>query len=78
MTKRTHRPTLEDRRRAFHARHPRLVAREIATFPQTLDRVKRSFSVPMCNQRLIKIEDRARCEHMHVIGATGCGKSTLS
>ena len=26
---------------------------------------------------MLRIEDKIRCEHMHVIGATGCGKSTF-
>ena len=77
MTKRTHRPTLEDRRRAFHARHPRLVARENRDLPADARPSEMIILGADDNQRLIKIEDRARCEHMHVIGATGCGKSTF-
>ena len=67
--------TSEQRRAAFLARHPRLAAN-----------VARATAAPASDiialgtddsKRLITLDDKPRLEHMHAIGATGCGKSTF-
>jgi hypothetical protein len=77
MPRRLPRKTIEERRAAILARHPRL-ARKEAPNPITAARPYDLITLGLDdNGELLKIEDRPRLEHMHVIGATGCGKSTF-
>ncbi len=76
MRRPTQRPTPGERKQALLARHPRLAAQRP---PET--KVLRSRDSILLGTNdgggLISIDDRPRLEHMHVIGATGCGKSTF-
>ncbi len=69
--------SIEDRRAALAARHPRL-ARPPAAPQPTNSRANDSIILGIDDDnRQIRIDDRPRVEHTHVIGATGCGKSTF-
>ncbi len=63
--------SLADRRAAFLSAHPRLARQEKAAQPINLI----TLGIDERAEAL-RIEDKVRLEHMHVIGATGCGKST--
>lgn len=72
------RKSLKERNAAFLAKHPRL-----ASARKTLPAVPAVRPIDLItlgaddDKHLIKIDDKPRLEHMHVIGATGCGKSTF-
>jgi hypothetical protein len=77
MKPRLPRKTIEERRAAILARHPRL-ARKEAPKPITAARPYDFITLGVDDAgRALKIDDKPRLEHMHVIGATGCGKSTF-
>jgi len=63
----------------IHARHPDLVRyQKKPTPPQSTARPIDCTALGVDDQeRMLRIEDKPRLEHMHVIGATGCGKSTF-
>lgn len=78
MKQRQPRPTLQARRAAFRAKHPRLSQVVPTTAngptPRPIDTITLGVDA---EQRRVTLDDRTRLEHMHVIGATGCGKSTF-
>lgn len=76
MTSRRPRKTMEERRAAVRARHPRLAKREPPAVVTANPRELITLGVDDAG-RALKIDDTPRAEHMHVIGATGCGKSTF-
>ena len=77
MKARPPRKTIEERRADFRARHPRLARKEAPKPVSTANPYDLiTLGVDDAGQ-VLKIEDRPRMEHMHVIGATGCGKSTF-
>ena len=73
------RKSVEDRQAAFFAKHPRLANHQ--TKLQSNDPSVRPIDLIALGvddeKRIIRVPDTPRLEHMHVIGATGCGKSTF-
>ena len=69
--------SLEERRAAYLALHPRLALKETPMQASTA----RPYDLITLGiddlGRVLKIDDKPRLEHSHVIGATGCGKSTF-
>lgn len=71
------RKTIDQRRADLLARHPKLAApRTAATVPTARPIDLITLGVDDAG-RTVKIDDTPRMEHMHAIGATGCGKSTF-
>lgn len=69
--------SLEERKAQLLARYSRLAEKagsRSPALPRPIDLI--TLGVDDDNRR-ITIDDRPRLEHMHVIGATGCGKSTF-
>lgn len=78
MTERPKPPSLEDRRTAARARLKRVPKqskkRESEATVRPIDRI----ILGVDDDRLpVTVADMPRLEHMHVIGSTGCGKSTF-
>jgi DNA helicase HerA-like ATPase len=76
MTSRPPYKSLEQRRADYLRAHPRLAEREAAN----TNSLRRNDVITLGiddTGRVLKIDDTPRLEHMHVIGATGCGKSTF-
>lgn len=80
MREREPRKSLADRKAAFLKKHPRLEKRkrpssepaQAASHPRDLITLGSDDE-----RRPVTLADTPRLEHMHVIGATGCGKSTF-
>ena len=68
--------SLEERRAEYLKAHPRLAQRTASNSPVVAAHELITLGVDDAG-RMLKIDDRPRLEHMHVIGATGCGKSTF-
>jgi Helicase HerA, central domain len=76
MKSRPPRKTIEEREAAILARHPELAAREASKIVKANPFDLITLGIDDAG-RALKIDDTPRLEHMHVIGATGCGKSTF-
>ncbi|MFN0218209.1 MAG: hypothetical protein ACKVP4_05265 [Hyphomicrobium sp.] len=73
------RKSAHDRQAAFLAKHPRLASRQVKLKSdepsvRPIDLIALGVDD---DKRVIRVADTPRLEHMHVIGATGCGKSTF-
>ena len=71
--------SLEEYEDEIHARHPDLVQyQKKPPSPQSSVRPHECITLGIDDAgRALKIDDKPRLEHMHVIGSTGCGKSTF-
>ena len=70
--------TLEERRAAYLALHPGLAPKDTSKQQASTVRPYDLITLGIDDVgRALKIDDTPRMEHMHVIGATGCGKSTF-
>ena len=71
--------SIEEYEAEIHARHPDLVQyQKKPPRPQSSARPNECITLGIDDAgRALKIDDKPRLEHMHVIGATGCGKSTF-
>ena len=70
--------SLEEYEAEIHVRHPDLVRYQKPPLPHSSARPNELITLGVDDAgRALKIDDKPRLEHMHVIGATGCGKSTF-
>ena len=76
MTTRPPYKTIEEREAEILARHPELAEYEAPKGTNVRPHELITLGVDDAG-RALKIDDKPRLEHMHVIGATGCGKSTF-
>ena len=76
MTSRPPYKSLEERTADYFKAHPRLAVDEASKITGVRPNDLMTLGVDDAG-RALKIDDKPRLEHMHVIGATGCGKSTF-
>ena len=73
------RKSAQDRQAAFLAKHPRLASHQakLKSDEPSLRPIDLIALGVDDQNRVIRVSDTPRLEHMHVIGSTGCGKSTF-